>query len=61
MNTYKELIYLCLDEVKQHSDDAFYTEDHVMFLLENIVVFYLNRDMLILKNLYLKVIIKQYV
>lgn len=43
MNTYKELIYLCLDEVKQHSDDAFYTEDHVMFLLEKYRSFLLKQ------------------
>jgi hypothetical protein len=34
MSTYKELIYMCLDEIKQNSDDSFYTEDHVMFLLD---------------------------
>lgn len=33
MSTYKELVYMCLDEVKLFSDDAVYTEDHVIFLL----------------------------
>ena len=33
MSTYKELIYMCLDELKLYSDDALYTEEHVMFLL----------------------------
>ena len=33
MSTYKELVYMCLDELKSSSDDAFYTEDHVIFLL----------------------------
>lgn len=33
MSTYKELVYMCLDELRSSSDDAFYTEDHVIFLL----------------------------
>lgn len=33
MSTYKELIYMCLDELKLYSDDASYTEEHIMFLL----------------------------
>ena len=33
MNTYKELVYMCLDELKLYSDDALYTEEHIMFLL----------------------------
>ena len=33
MSTYKELIYMCLDELKLYSDDASYTEEHVIFLL----------------------------
>ena len=33
MSTYKELIYMCLDELKLYSDDALYTEEHIMFLL----------------------------
>lgn len=33
MTTYAHLIYLVLDELKILSDDATYTEDHVMFLL----------------------------
>ena len=34
MATYRELIYICLDEVKQRSDDSFFTEAHVLFLLD---------------------------
>lgn len=30
--TYKEIIYLILDELKMSSDDSYYTEDHVKFL-----------------------------
>lgn len=33
MSTYKELVYMVLDELKLYSDDALYTEDHVIFLL----------------------------
>ena len=33
MSTYKELIYMCLDELKLYSDDSSYTEEHIMFLL----------------------------
>lgn len=33
MSTYKELVYMCLDELKFYSDDALYTEEHIMFLL----------------------------
>lgn len=33
MKTYRELVYLVLDEIKTSSDDAFYTEDHVISLL----------------------------
>lgn len=33
MNTYKELVYMCLDRLKISSDDSYFTEDHVVFLL----------------------------
>ena len=33
MNTYRELIYLVLDELKLQSDDVYFTEEHVMYLL----------------------------
>lgn len=33
MSTYKELVYMCLDELKSITDDALFTEDHVIFLL----------------------------
>lgn len=33
MTTYRELIYMCLDQIKAISDDSTYTEDHVKFLL----------------------------
>lgn len=33
MATYRELVYLVLDELKISVDDAYFTEEHVMFLL----------------------------
>lgn len=33
MSTYRELIYFCLDRLKLSSDDSFYTEEHIKFLL----------------------------
>ena len=43
MSTYKELIYMCLDELKLYSDDASYTEEHVMFLLDKYMAFLLKQ------------------
>jgi hypothetical protein len=34
MATYRELVYMCLDQVKQRSDDSFFTEEHVLFLMD---------------------------
>lgn len=30
--TYREIVYMCLDELKLSSDDSTYTEDHIIFL-----------------------------
>lgn len=43
MSTYKELTYMVLDELKLHSDDALYTEEHVMFLLGKYRAFLLKQ------------------
>ena len=43
MSTYKELIYMVLDELKLSSDDAQFTEDHVMFLLNKYRTFLLKQ------------------
>lgn len=43
MSTYKELVYMVLDELKLNSDDALYTEDHVIFLLKNYRAFLLKQ------------------
>lgn len=41
--TFRELTYLVLDEVKQLSDDAYFTEDHVIFLLSKYRAFLLKQ------------------
>ena len=41
--TYREAIYLVLDEIKSLSDDALFTEDHVMFLLDKYRAFLLKQ------------------
>ena len=33
MTTFRELVYLVLDELKLSADDAYFTEEHVVFLL----------------------------
>ena len=30
MSTYRELVYLCLDEMKLYTDDSLFTEDHII-------------------------------
>lgn len=41
--TYREIVYMCLDELKLHSDDASYTEEHIMFLLGKYRAFLLKQ------------------
>ena len=43
MSKYSELVYMVLDEVKGMSDDFTYTEDHVIFLLNNFRGFLLKQ------------------
>lgn len=43
MSTYRELVYLILDELKGTSDDFTYTEEHVMFLLSTYRAFLLKQ------------------
>ena len=40
--TYREIVYMILDEIKSVSDDAFFTEDHVIFLAGKIRAFLLK-------------------
>lgn len=34
MATYKQIVYLILDELKLSSDDAFFNEEHILFMLD---------------------------
>lgn len=43
MSKYKELVYMVLDEIKNISDDSFFTEDHVIFLLNKYRTFLLKQ------------------
>ena len=43
MSTYRELVYLILDEAKGLSDDFTYTEDHLIFLLDKYRSFLLKQ------------------
>ena len=38
-----ELVYLILDEIKQESDDAYFTKEHIMFLLDKYRAFLLKK------------------
>ena len=46
--TLRELVFMCMDEVKLHSDDSFYTEDHLVFLLNKYRSFVLKEVRMIL-------------
>lgn len=43
MSTYRELTYMVLDELKLSSDDAQFTEDHIMLLLDEYRAFLLKQ------------------
>lgn len=43
MNTYRQLVYMILDELKGSTDDFTFTEDHVMFLLSKYRTFILKQ------------------
>ena len=43
MSTYRELVYLVLDELKLISDDSSFTEDHVIYLLDRYRPFLLKQ------------------
>lgn len=36
MSTYREIVYSILDQLKLVSDDSFYTEDHIIYLISKI-------------------------
>lgn len=41
--TYRELVYMCLDEIKLASDDSYITEDHILFLISKYRAFVLRQ------------------
>lgn len=43
MTTYKELVYMVLDEIKAKTDDFYYTEDHIIFLIDKYRAFLLKQ------------------
>lgn len=43
MSTFRELVYMVLDEVKLASDDAYFTEDHVIYLISKYRAFILKQ------------------
>ena len=54
MQTFRELVYMVMDELKLYSDDSNFTEDHIIMLLVKYRAF-------LLKQQYQKVIIRIYV
>lgn len=36
MSTYREIIYMCLDQLKLSGDDSYFNEDHILFLASKI-------------------------
>lgn len=43
MSTFREIIYMILDEMKISADDAYFTEDHIMYLINKYRVFILKQ------------------
>ena len=43
--TLREIVFICMDEIKLHSDDSFYTEDHLVFLLNKYRSFVLKKEL----------------
>jgi hypothetical protein len=43
MNTYSQVCYLVLDELKLTSDDSLYNEEHVIYLLNKYRAFLLKQ------------------
>lgn len=43
MATYREMIYMVIDQLKLISDDSYYTEEHILFLLKRMRALILDR------------------
>lgn len=50
MVTMRQAVYMVLDLLKEHADDAYYTEDHVLFLLNRVRAYLLDRQYKEAKN-----------
>lgn len=44
MSTYRELVYMVMDKLKQNTDDTYFTEDHIIFLLDKYRNFLIKQD-----------------
>ena len=42
MNTFREMIYMILDEMKISTDDSYFTEEHIMYLINKYRAFILK-------------------
>ena len=43
MATFREMVYMTLDILKERSDDSFYTEEHILFLLSKMRALIIQR------------------
>mgnify|MGYP003398768181 FL=1 len=43
--TLREIVFMCMDETKLNSDDSFYTEDHIAFLINKYRSFVLKKEL----------------
>ena len=50
MSTYKEIVYMCLDELQLSSDDATFNEEHIIFLANKYRAFLLKKNYTDLKK-----------
>lgn len=44
MSTWREIVYMCVDELKLLSDDSYYTEDHLVYLISKYRAFLLKKQ-----------------
>jgi hypothetical protein len=43
MSTFREIVYMCSDQLKLSSDDTFFTNDHILYLLKRYRGLYLSQ------------------
>ena len=43
MSTFREIVYMCSDQLKLSSDDTFFTNDHILYLLKKYRGLYLSQ------------------